>query len=364
MTKDYYKTLGVEKKASIEDIKKAYKQLAKKHHPDMNKNDPRAEARFKDLNEAASVLTNEKKREQYDQFGTTDFGAGAGPGQGYDYSQFSGAGFDFGDIFDSFFGGGMGRRRGPSRGNDLEMDMTVTLEEASKGTTRAVHLKRLSSCHECKGRGSKDPNARTQCGECQGKGIIRTVRRTPFGTFQSQSPCRTCQGEGSINSDPCRSCDGEGRVVTNHKIDVRIPAGVDDGMRLRVSGEGEAGEKGAPAGDLYVEIHVQPHQLFSRDGDDLEVEIPVSFATATLGGEIEIPTLGGKKTIKVVSGTQPGTVLSLRNEGIPHINGHGHGDLHIRLTVEVPTKLTKHQIELLTEFEKGVPPPKKKGWFS
>lgn len=361
MTKDYYKILGVPRDAPTDEIKRAYKLLAKKFHPDMNRNDPKAENRFKEVNEAASVLGNEKKREQYDRFGTTDF-SGAG-GQGFDFSQFSGAGFDFGDIFDSFFGG-MGRRRQPRRGNDLEMDITVTFEEVASGITKPVSLKRLTTCSACRGIGSSNPLTKAVCSDCQGAGVTRTVRRTPFGVFQSQSGCRTCQGEGSVISDPCKSCDGEGRMMTNRSIDVRIPPGVDEGMRLRVSGEGEAGEKGAPAGDLYVEIHLKGHSIFSRDGDDLLVEMPISFGTACLGGELDVPTLSGKKTIKVSAATQPGTIYNIRGEGMPRLNSHGNGDLKVEVTIEIPSKLSKHQMELLHEFEKGSPPPKKKGWFS
>ena len=360
MTKDYYKILGVSRSASTDEIKKAYKQLAKKCHPDMNKNDPKAEQRFKEINEAASVLSNDKKREQFDQFGTTDFSGAGGPG--FDYSQFAGGGFDFGDIFDSFFGG-QGRRRGPRQGNDLETDMTVSLEEAANGTARTVSLKRLAVCKDCRGLGSRDPASRMACLDCQGAGVVRTVRRTPFGMFQTQSTCRACQGEGSTIKDPCNSCDGEGRVVTNHSIEVRIPPGVDEGMRLRVGGEGEAGEKGASPGDLFVEIHIQHHPYFVRDGDNLEVELPISFATAALGGELGVPTLHGKKSIKINAGTQPGTVFSLHHEGMPRLNSSGIGDLLVRVTIEVPAKLSKRQTELIQEFEKGVPPPKKKGWF-
>lgn len=360
MAKDYYKILGVSRDASIEEIKRAYKSLAKRHHPDMNKNDPKAEGRFKEINEAASVLTNEKKRGQYDQFGTTDFSGNTGPG--FDFSQFGEAGFDFGDLFGSFFGG-MGRRRGPRRGNDLEMDLTVTLEEACAGATRPVTLKRLTACSECHGKGFKHAQDQQTCRECNGSGVSRTVRRTPFGVFSSQGPCRACNGQGSVVSNPCSSCDGEGRIVVNQRLEVRIPAGIDEGMRLRIAGEGEAGEHGAPAGDLFVEVHVRAHEHFRRDGEDLEVEVPLSFSTAALGGEVEVPTLTGKKTIKIPSATQPGTVFSIHGEGMPRLNSHGKGNLLARVTVEVPKHLTKRQIELLREFEGGQPGEKKKGWF-
>ncbi len=362
MAKDYYETLGVEKDASIDDIKRAYKKLAKKYHPDLNKSDPSAETKFKEVNEAASVLTNEKKKEQYDRYGSAGMDGASGP-EGYDFSGFQGGAYDFGDVFDSFFGGSMGRRRGPRRGNDLMTDATLTLEEAASGTTRQVHLKKLSACADCKGRGSKHPDDIDACSNCQGTGVVRSVKRTPFGMFQSQTPCRKCAGAGSSLRNPCPSCDGEGRLVSSQKIEVKIPAGVETGMRLRVAGEGEAGEKGAAPGDLYVEVNVREHDYFTRDGSDLRIEIPVSFATAALGGEVEVPTLDGKSTIKIPSGTQPETVMAIRGKGIPHLNGYGRGDLHVVVKVEVPTKLSKKQADLLREFETGSPPPKKKGWF-
>lgn len=364
MAKDYYETLGVGRDASIDEIKKAYKKLAKKYHPDLNKSDPSAEQKFKEVNEAASVLTNEKKKDQYDKFGSAAFeGAGA---QGFDFSGFQG-GFDFGDVFDTFFGGGMGgRRRGPKRGNDLVTDISITLEEASTGTMRPVSLKKLSACTQCKGRGSNHPEDVEDCAHCQGTGVVRTTRRTPFGIFQSQAPCKSCGGQGSSLKDPCDSCDGEGRIISTQRIEVRVPPGVDEGMRLRVAGEGEAGEIGAAAGDLYVEIHVKEHDNFEREGDDLIIELPITFRTAALGGEMDVPTLEGKTTIKIPAGTQPGTVMALRGKGMPRLNGYGKGDLHVRIKLEVPTKLSKRQIELINEFEgkeEGHSRQKKKGWF-
>ncbi|HSU72831.1 MAG TPA: molecular chaperone DnaJ [Candidatus Binatia bacterium] len=348
MAKDYYKVLGVEKNASTEDIKKAYKTLAKKYHPDLNKN-PEATEKFKEINEAAAILGDAQKRQQYDQFGTSDFNGGMG---GFDFRDFQGMNVD--DLFENLFAGfgfGGARRRGPARGHDLLYDMDITLEEAAQGTTTTIAVTKQSVCEECDGTGAASESAISTCEECKGTGTVKHSRRTPFGYFATTAACRACEGTGEIIDEPCKECRGEGRVETTKDIEVKIPAGVEDGMRLRVADEGEAGERGADSGDLYVLIHVKPHKVFTRQGDDLFIDIPLSFGTAALGGEIEVPTLEGKETLKIPAGTQPGEVFRLKSRGVPNVRGYGTGSLNVKVTVKVPEKLTKRQAELLQEFE-------------
>lgn len=361
MAKDYYKLLGVEKNATKEDIKKAYKKLAKKYHPDLNKEEGSAE-KFKEISEAAAVLGDDQKRQQYDQFGTADFSGFQGGAGGFDFSDFmrgtQGFGFDFDSIFDSFFGGsgmfgGGRRRRGPRRGSDLIYDIEITLKEAAFGAEKHITIPKMERCDECKGKGAKSDSDIITCPECNGAGSVKHTRRTPFGMFQTVSACRTCNGEGTTIKNPCRECHGSGLVEKTKKIKVEIPGGVDDGTRLRISGEGEAGEKAGPSGDLFIRLHVKPNDLFERQGNDLFMEMPVSFATAALGGEIEVPTLDGKVKMKIPSGTQSNTVFRLKGEGIPSLRSYGKGDQKVRIIIDVPTKLTKKQKDLLEEFDKG-----------
>lgn len=361
MAKDYYKVLGVEKAASHDEIKSAYKKLAKKYHPDLNKS-PEATEKFKEINEAAAVLGDQQKRQQYDQFGTADFN-GQGMG-GFDFSQFSGRGFDFDDIFEQFFSGfgmGSGRRRGPSRGHDLIYDLDIELDEAAKGVNKTVSVIKQSTCPACDGTGAATKSGLSKCDECKGAGVTRQTRRTPFGYFSTQTTCKTCQGTGEVIEDPCKECGGEGRIETNKELEIKVPPGVEDGMRLRLSNEGEAGERGASSGDLYVTVHVKPSKLYRRDGDDLHIEVPISFGLAAMGGDIEVPTLDGPERLKIPAGTQPGTVFRLKARGMPNVRGYGTGSLLVHATVKVPEKLTKRQAELLREFE-GLA-SKKKGWF-
>jgi molecular chaperone DnaJ len=351
MANDYYQTLGVSKDASKEQIKKAYKKLAKKYHPDLNK-DAGASDKFKEINEAASVLGDPEKRSRYDQFGTADpqgFGGGAGGFSGFD---FSGMGFD--DIFDSFFGGGGGRRRrgGPRRGNDLEYRMDITLEDAAFGTKKTIVIPRLEACGNCKGSGAKNASDVVTCTDCNGQGMRVVQRRTPFGVFQSQTPCRKCSASGKMIKELCEHCDGEGRVRKSRKVEVDIPKGVQSGNRLRLSGEGEAGEKGGRTGDLYVYVVVQDHDLFVRDGNDLYVDVQLPFVTAALGGEITVATLDAEAVIKIPAGTQTSTLFRLREKGMPHLRGSASGDLKVRVHIAVPKKLSKKQKELLSEFDK------------
>lgn len=349
MAKDYYKILGVEKTATTEEIKKAYKTLAKKYHPDLNKA-PEATEKFKEINEAAAVLGDPQKKQQYDDYGTADFnGQGFG---GFDFRDFQGGNFD--DLFENLFasfGFGGARRRGPTRGHDLLYDLDIVLEEAAKGMTKTIDVTKQSLCEECDGTGAASKSGIRTCDECKGSGTIKQARRTPFGVFATTTTCRTCAGTGEIIEDPCKVCRGEGRVETTKEIEIKVPAGVEDGMRLRIGGEGEAGERGSEAGDLYVMIHVKPHKTFIRQGDDLSIEIPIPFSIAAIGGDIEVPTLDGNETLKIPAGTQPGEVFRLKARGVPNVRGYGTGSLNVKVTVKVPDKLTKRQAELLREFD-------------
>jgi molecular chaperone DnaJ len=356
MTKDYYNTLGVEKGASKEEIKKAYKNLAKKYHPDLNK-DSTASDKFKEINEAASVLGDDQKRAQYDQYGSDFSNMGGGQG-GFDFSNMGGGFSDFGDIFDMFFGGRRKSRRGPTRGSDLRYDMEITLEEAAKGFKKELRIPKLVQCSDCKGTGAKKASDTITCPQCHGTGTVNRSQRTPFGMFQSTVACNKCNGEGKIIKNPCKSCDGTGVVKDTTKVKVQVPAGVDTGNKVRVSGEGEAGMKGGPSGDLYIVIHVKPHKIFQRDQNDIYTEVPLSFSQACLGDEILVPTLSGETKIKIPSGTQTNTVFRLKDKGIPSLRGYGTGDEHVKVIVQVPTKLSKKQKELLKEFDTG-----KKGFF-
>lgn len=366
MTKDYYSTLGVSKDASQEEIKKAYKKLAKKYHPDLNKS-PDASEKFKEINEAATVLGDSRKREQYDQFGTADFAQFGG--QGFDFSQFGrGFGFDFGKIFDEIFTGfgGQGfdifgsRKRGPSRGRDMLYDIEVTLEEAASGTKKQVEIDSYIECRKCHGTGAERKADIITCTECNGTGMTRHTRRTPFGMFATQTTCSKCQGTGEFIETPCSECDGEGRLEKEIRFEVKIPVGVDTGTRLRVQGKGEAGEKGASNGDLYVDICVKKHEHFERHGNDIYVNAQVPFATAALGGEIEVPMLDGKKSIKIPAGTQGGKTFRMKGKGLPDLHDHEIGDLNVIVQIDVPKKLSSRQKELLKEFAENT---KKKGWL-
>lgn len=359
MAKDYYKTLGVDKTASTEEVRRAYKNLAKKYHPDLNK-DHDATEKFKEINEAAAVLGDQKKREQYDRFGTAEVPPGF---TGFDFGDL-GMEVDFGDIFDGFFGGsdifGGSRRKQSAHGSDLRLDMEIELEDAAFGAEKTISLRKLEKCAECNGTGAEKGTDFITCPDCSGTGYIKRSQRTPFGIFSTTATCPKCGGSGEYIREKCSECNGKGRVTANKKIEIKIPAGVEDGMHLRVAGEGEAGGKGGRSGDLYVVIRIKPHKIFEREGNDINVEAPISFSTAAIGGEIEVPTLNGKKTLKIPAGTQPNTIFRMKGEGIPNLNGFGKGSENVRVTVKVPEKLTKKQKELIEEFEKE----DKKGFFS
>ena len=346
--RDYYEVLGVEKTASDADIKKAYRRLAMKYHPDRNKDDAEAESKFKEAREAYEVLKDSEKRATYDQFGHDALRGGAGgPGAG----GFEGFGDIFGDVFGDIFGGG--RRGGGSqvfRGADLGYELRLDLEKAVSGDSVTIDVPTQVSCETCDGSGARKGSEPTQCTTCGGAGQVRMQQ----GFFSIQQTCPACKGAGTIISDPCGDCHGRGRVGKTKKLNVKVPPGVDDGDRIRLSGEGEAGRNGGPPGDLYVEIRVNPHKLFERDGADLHCEVPISIATATLGGDVELPTLDGNVSLKVPGGTQSGKVFRLRGKGVTTVRDRRTGDLFARVAVETPVNLTSEQEELLRQFDESV----------
>lgn len=351
--RDYYEVLGVDKTASAEDIKKAYRKLALKHHPDRNPGDKDAEAKFKEAAEAYDVLGDEQKRRNYDQFGHRAFDAGGFQGQRFENMEDIFAAFGdvfgggvFGDLFGG--GGGAGRRgrSGPQRGRDLKIVLDLSLEEIDQGVERTVVLKRQDSCKTCSGSGAKPGTSRTSCAACGGRGQVHRSQ----GFFAMVTPCPRCQGAGQVTESPCGVCRGAGAETVKAEIPIRIPAGIEEGVRLRVTGEGDAGEPGAPRGDLYVVVRELEHKIFQRSGSDVITEIPVSFTQMALGDSVEIPTLRGRAEMVIPAGTQSGKVLRLRGQGLPVLEGRGRGDQHVRVFVEVPKKVTERQRELLTEF--------------
>ena len=348
--KDYYDVLGLQKGASENDIKRAYKRLASKHHPDKNQGSKEAEEKFKEINEAYEVLGDDQKRAAYDQYGHAAFEQGGGAG-GFG-GGFGGADFGdmFGDIFGDIFGGGGRGRQRVVRGEDLRYDLEITLEEAVKGTTKDIQINTLAHCDSCGGSGAEKGSKVETCPNCHGSGRIRRQQ----GFFVSESICPTCHGSGKKIEKPCRSCHGEGRVHKKENLSVKIPAGVDTGNQLRLAGKGAAGENGAPAGDLYVVIHVREHNIFERDGNNLYCEVPISFATAALGGEIEVPTLDGRVKLKIPAETQTGKLFRMRGKGVASTRSGYAGDLICRIVVETPVNLTSEQKELLQKLEESL----------
>lgn len=354
--KDYYEILGLQKNASSDDIKKAFRNLARKHHPDVNK-EPDSDVKFKEINEAYQVLSDPRKRQQYDNFGTSDFsGGGFGQGfQGFDFNQGFGDFEGFSDIFDAFFGGGgkrAARRSGRQDGADLRYDLELTLEEAYRGIEKEIEISHLVACQACKGSGAKPGTTPVKCQNCGGTGQVRKTQRTPLGAFTQVIPCPTCQGSGETISTPCPQCSGSGRTRSKHKVKIKVPAGIDSGTRMRVSGAGDAGLKGGSPGDLYVFIEVRQHGHFERDGDNLFIKKMITFVQASLGDELEVPTLDGKATLKIPRGTQSGTSFRFKGKGMPSMQGRGRGDLIVLVEIETPANLTSEQEELLKRFAK------------
>lgn len=349
--RDYYEILGVSKDATQDEIKKAYRKLARKYHPDVNPDDKSAEEKFKEASEAYEVLADEQKRAGYDQFGHVGAnGAGFGGFQGTGFG-----GID--DIFDIFFGGGSGfggagrgNQRRPERGTDLRYDLSISFEEAAFGVKKDLSIPRMENCADCEGSGAAPGTHPSKCSTCGGTGQVQTTQSTPFGHFQSVRTCHQCRGAGEVITTPCGNCHGQGRVRKTRKITVTIPAGVDTGSRLRVAGEGEAGILGGPPGDLYVVIRVKPHKVFQRKNQDVFIEVPITMVQAALGAEIEVPILGGKDTIKITEGAQSGAVFTLKGKGVSYLQGSGKGDQHVTVQVVTPTNLSEEQKSLLKSF--------------
>lgn len=358
--RDYYEVLGVSKGASDDEIKKAHRRLAKKYHPDLNRDNPDAAEKFKELNEAYEVLSDKDKRAKYDQFGFAGVDPSYGAGQG---GGFGGGGFggfdmgDLGDIFGSFFGGGFGgsssrsRRNAPQRGETLQQRVMLSFEEAAFGCEKEISINRTETCEECGGSGAEKGTSAETCSNCHGTGVVTQTQRTPLGMFQTQGACPNCRGTGKIIRKPCKKCGGTGKVRKSRTLKVKIPAGIDDGQSIQLRGQGNAGVNGGPSGDVIVTISIRPHPLFTRDGNNVICEIPISFPQAALGDTLQVPTIDGKVEYTIPEGTQTGTVFRLKGKGIQNVNGRGRGDQYVRVNIEVPTHLTEHQKHLLRDFE-------------
>ena len=360
--RDYYEVLGVQKGCSDDELKKAYRKVAKKYHPDLNPGDAEAEAKFKEANEAYAILSDAEKRQRYDQFGHAgvdpNFGAGGAGAGGFDFS-------DFGDIFDTFFGGGGGfggfggfggstRTRnpnGPIRGNNINISINLSFIEAAKGCKKTININRMVRCEDCNGSGAAAGTQPEICPDCHGTGQVMTQQRTPFGMMQSARPCSKCSGTGKIIKDPCKKCNGQGRSRKAVKLEVSVPAGIDDGQTFVLRGQGDDGLNGGPAGDVNVTVSVRKDALFERDGYDVWCDVPITFCQAVLGAEVTVPTIDGKVSYNIPEGTQPNTVFRLRNKGISYINGRGRGDQYVRVNIEVPTNLSSKQKDALREFD-------------
>ena len=357
--RDYYEVLGVNKSAGEDEIKKAYRSLAKKYHPDMNPGDKEAEVKFKEVNEAYAVLSDSEKRSKYDRFGHDAFDPTAGGGGYGGFSGFSGADFDFGDIFSSFFGGATGssrsRANAPVEGDDIAARVSVSFEEAAFGCKKEVNFARIENCPDCHGTGAEHEGDIENCPECKGLGRISVRQQTMLGYMQTQRTCQRCAGRGKIIKSPCKNCNGKGRIRINKKLEVNIPSGIDDRQNIILRGQGSAGLNGGPNGDLIIEIRVKEDKIFEREGNNIYCEIPISFVEATLGAEIDIPVLGGEtEKFKIPEGTQSGSDFTLKNKGIPDINTKRRGDLIFKVAVETPKNLNSKQKELLRAFAESI----------
>ena len=376
--RDYYEVLGVDKSASADEIKKAYRTLAKKYHPDLNPDNKEAEAKFKEANEAYEILSDPQKKEKYDRFGFAGVDPSYGAGQpGGGFGGFGeGMDFDLGDIFSSFFGGGFsgfggGSRSNPNaprRGSDIQTNVMLTFEESAKGCTKNIEFQRIEVCDECAGSGAAKGTSSQTCPECNGTGQIKVQQRSPFGVISTTKQCTKCGGKGTYNPTPCTKCRGAGRIRRPVKKDISIPAGIDDGQTFTVRGEGNRGVNGGPAGDLRVGVNVKPHAFFERDGYNVWCDVKISFVQAALGDELTVPTLDGQVKYNLPAGTQPGDVFKLKNRGIPIINTARRGDQLVKIIVDVPKTLNEKQKEILLQFNDSlgggtVTPEEKKGLF-
>ena len=376
--RDYYEVLGVSKSATPDEIKKAYRQLAKKYHPDLNPDNKEAEAKFKEANEAYEILSDSDKKEKYDRFGFAGVDPSYGAGQGGGFGGFGGFDggmeFDLGDLFGSFFGGfggGGGARSNPNaprRGSDIQTNIYITFEEAAKGCKKNVEFQKIEVCDECAGSGAAKGTSPQTCPDCNGRGQINVQQRTPFGTISTSKPCQRCGGKGKFNPNPCSRCKGAGRIRRTVKQEINIPAGIDDGQVFTVRNLGNAGANGGPAGDLRVGVVVKPHPFFERDGYNVWYEVKVSFVQAALGDKLRVPTLDGDVEYILPAGTQPGDIFKLKGRGIPVLNSTRRGDQLVKVTVEVPKNLNEKQKEALMSFNttmgaKAVEPEEKRGFF-
>ena len=356
--RDYYEVLGIQKGASEDEIKKAFRKQAKKYHPDLNPGNKEAEAKFKEVNEAYEVLSDNDKRNRYDRYGFAgvdpNFGAGS---TAYGGANPFGQDIDIGDIFNSFFGGFGGRspknQNAPRRGSDVEASVTISFEEAAKGCKKEVTYQNVETCKDCKGTGAAEGTNLKACPDCRGTGTVTVQKRTPFGVVQTSQSCEKCRGKGKVIEKPCPKCSGVGRIRSTRTVTVTIPAGINQDQTLNIGGHGNSGYNGGPAGDLHVYVVVKKHEIFERKGDDVWCEIPITFAQAAIGYEVTVPTLDGKATYNVHPGTQPGDIFKLKGKGIPHLNSKGRGDQYVKVTIEVPRNLNDEQKKLLTEFDKS-----------
>jgi molecular chaperone DnaJ len=355
--RDYYEVLGVSKEATEDELKKAYRKLAKENHPDLHPGDKACEERFKEINEAYEILSDPEKKQLYDQYGHAAFDPNAGP---YGPGGFGDLGDFFGDIFggfgfgDIFGGGGARRSNGPRKGESIRTNISISFEEAAFGCKKDISVARVETCADCSGSGAKPGTQPETCPNCKGTGAVRTTQRTPLGMVQSSAPCQQCHGTGKIVKDPCNTCHGMGKIRKQHKINVTIPAGIDDGQTVSLRGQGNAGSNGGPAGDLLVYVIVRPDARFEREGSDVLLEQEISYAQAALGGEIQIPTIDGKVKLNIPEGTQTGSVFRLKGKGIQYLRGSGRGDQYVTVRVVVPKHLTSEQKELLRKFSASV----------